>query len=118
MTEHPWSKSLLKGNWRLVYYPKKMFAEELGGQDFGELYDLGTDPWEMNNLYFLPEYQEKVRELQRDLMDWLVTTTRVKTVLPLVPPRDSEGSLYNQRLEANGKLSWRDVAATRTKSYR
>jgi arylsulfatase len=109
VTEHPWSKSVLKGKWRLVYYPERMFADELGGRRFGELYDLDTDPWEMSNLYFLAEHQKKVRELERDLMDWLVTTTRIKTMLPWVLPREGGGGLLDQRAEADGKLSWKDV---------
>lgn len=118
VTEHPWSKSILKGGWRLVYYPKGMFAEELGQERFGELYDLEDDPWEMRNLYFLGRHQHKVRELERDLMDWLVTTTRVKTVLPWVTPREGNGGLFEQRQEADGKLSWRDVVKLKEENKR
>ena len=119
VTEHPWSRAIVKGDWRLVYYPKQMFADELNGEVFGELYHLTEDPWEMNNLYLDPTYSDKVRELERDLMDWLVTTTSAKTVLPWVAPRDENGSLWKQRVEADGKLHWRDVAAQmkRTKHY-
>ena len=96
-----------------------MFADELEGEVFGELYHLAKDPWEMNNLYFDPEYHGRVRELERDLMDWLVTTTSAKTVLPWVAPRDENGSLWKQRVEADGKLHWRDIAEqlNRNKHY-
>ena len=117
VTEHPWSKSILKGDWRLVYYPQRMFADEMQGQVFGELYDLAKDPWEMENLYFRSEHRDRVRELERDLLDWLVTTTRIRTVLPHVAPRDRSGGEYDTRLEADGKISWRDVAGVRTKNY-
>ncbi|NQT93059.1 MAG: sulfatase-like hydrolase/transferase [Lentisphaerae bacterium] len=119
VTEHPWSRAILKGDWRLVYYPRKMFAEEFDGKVFGELYNLKDDPWEMNNLYFEQAHQEKVRELERDLMDWLVTTTSVKTVLPPPPPHTGTPHQRNQRMEADGKLHWRDVAGllNQNKSY-
>lgn len=79
VTEFAWSKSLRKGDWRLVYYPKDMFAKEYP-DGFGELYNVEEDPWEMNNRFFEAADQAKVRELQLDLMDWLITTTRPTTV--------------------------------------
>lgn len=80
VTEFAWSKSIRKGTFRLVYYPKEMFANDYP-EGFGELYDLATDPWEMKNLFFDPAYAEKVRELQADLLNWLITTTRPGTTL-------------------------------------
>lgn len=84
VTEFAWSKSVRKGDWRLVYYPEEFFRKEYPG-GFGELYNLKADPWEMTNLYFDPAQAGKVRELERDLMDWLVTTTRPATILPFTP---------------------------------
>lgn len=81
VTEFAWSKSVRKGSHRLVYYPREMFVDQYP-DGFGELYDLESDPWEMENLYFRPEYAHVARELERDLLDWLVTTTRPATVLP------------------------------------
>lgn len=80
VTEFAWSKSVRKGNHRLVYYPREMFAQEYPS-GFGELYDLAADPWEMKNLYFDPGHQAVVREMQQDLLEWLVTTTRPCTTL-------------------------------------
>jgi arylsulfatase A-like enzyme len=80
VTEFAWSKSVRKGKYRYVYYPPEMFPEEYP-DGFGELYDLERDPWEMENLYFKPEYADVVRELRDDLLDWLITTTRPRTVL-------------------------------------
>ncbi len=126
VTEHPWSKAVLKGDWRLVHYPVGFFTpEELGGLDnFGELYDLATDPWETRNLYFDPAHRDKVMELQRELLDWTITTTRVRTVLPAVleanpgsnPVWGSE--IFRHHWDADGRLSWRAVAAMQNKNYR
>ncbi len=80
VTEFAWSKSVRKGDWRLVWYPTEMHQEEYPN-GFGELYNLATDPWEMQNLWFETEYQNKVQELTRDLLNWLVTTTRPTTIL-------------------------------------
>jgi choline-sulfatase/uncharacterized sulfatase len=80
VTEFAWSKSVRKGRYRLVYYAPEMFAEEYP-DGFGELFDLQGDPWEMRNLYFDPEHATIVRELQADLLEWLITTTRPRTVL-------------------------------------
>ncbi len=81
VTEFAWSRSVRKGRYRLVYYPPEQFAEQYP-EGFGELYDLENDPWEMRNLYFFPEYADVVAQMERDLLDWLVTTTRPTTVLP------------------------------------
>lgn len=75
VTEFAWSKSIRKGDWRFVYYPPEMFQEEYP-DGFGELYNLTDDPWEMNNLYFEEDQQSRVREMEQDLLSWLVTTTR------------------------------------------
>jgi len=75
VTECAWSKSVRKGKYRMVYYTRGMFADEYP-EGFGELYDLENDPWEMNNLFFEPAYGEVVAALQKDLIDWLITTTR------------------------------------------
>ena len=78
VTEFAWSKSVRKGKYRYVYYPPEMFVEDYP-DGFGELYDLDADPWEMHNRYFDPEYAATVAELRADLLDWLITTTRVAT---------------------------------------
>jgi choline-sulfatase/uncharacterized sulfatase len=94
VTEFAWSKSVRRGKYRLVYYPNAMFAEEYP-DGFGELYDLEKDPWEMKNLYFLPEYQAVVKELMRELTDWLVTTTRPVTTLNRMWFPTRQGSCRN-----------------------
>jgi choline-sulfatase/uncharacterized sulfatase len=105
VTEFVWSKSVRKGDWRLVYYPPEMFPEDYP-DGFGELYNVKDDPWEMTNLYFVPEHAAKVRELERDLTDWLVTTTRPATVHPLKPYDTDQGvTRYHHTVNADGKIN-------------
>ncbi|MGJ3242494.1 MAG: sulfatase family protein [Opitutales bacterium] len=80
VTEFAWSRSIRKGKYRLIYYPKHQF-DETHPDGFGELYDIEADPYEMQNLYFKKKYKDLIREMERDLMDWLVTTTRPKTTI-------------------------------------
>ena len=117
VTECPWSKSIRKGTYRLVRYPRPMFAEEYPG-GFGELYDLATDPWEMRNLYFDPAHTATVAELQRDLMDWLIATTRVVTLLPKVSLDGCQTfTRHGNSYELDGKLHPRHVDRTRHANY-
>ena len=104
VTEFAWSKSVRKGNYRLVVYPREMFPQEYP-DGFGELYDLEKDPWEMQNLYFKAEYGPVVRDVREDLLDWLVTTTRPKTVLGV--PRfggDQAATRYGCSVNPDGKV--------------
>ncbi len=78
VTENPWSKSLRWERWRFVHYQREMFD----GQDQGELYDLEADPDETHNLYHDSEAQGVVSECRRRLLEWLIATTRVRTVHP------------------------------------
>ncbi len=105
VTEFAWSKSVRKDNWRLVYYPREMFAEDYP-EGFGELYDLAKDPWEMENLYFRPDCAAKVREMERELTEWLVTTTRPVTVHPLPPaPGPQAVTRYHHSVNADGRIN-------------
>jgi arylsulfatase A-like enzyme len=79
VTEFAWSKSLRKGDWRYVFYPRDMFPQEYP-DGFGELYNLADDPWEMRNLYFDPAHRAKAEELKAELLDWLVSTARPVSV--------------------------------------
>lgn len=105
VTEFAWSKSVRRGNYRLVYYPPEMFADEYR-DGFGELYDLESDPWEMQNLYFEPGYQTIVHEMHQELIRWFVTTTRPTTVHPLKPVVSEQGSTrYHHTVNADGKTN-------------
>jgi len=75
VTEFAWSKSIRKGDFRFVFYPRDMFPKEYP-DGFGELYDLAADPWEMRNLFFDPAHLAKVEEMKAELLDWLVSSTR------------------------------------------
>jgi len=76
VTEHALTKTIHTKRWKLTQYLPELCA----GQDFGELYDHEADPWELHNLYFDPEHQAVVRDLQQKLYAWLVRTTRPVTV--------------------------------------
>lgn len=117
VTEFAWSKSLRKGPWRFVYYPKEMFEAEYP-EGFGELYNLDQDPWEMDNLYFKAEYQEKVVELRRDLMDWLVTTTRVVGTNDSSQPEGKQAvTRYKVSTNVDGKIGYKHLKQTRNQNY-
>ncbi|MBS3734177.1 MAG: sulfatase-like hydrolase/transferase [Phycisphaerae bacterium] len=109
VTETPWARSIRKEDWRLVWYAPETYAEEYP-DGFGELYNLADDPWEMTNLWFDPACAEKIAELQRDLLTWLVRTTRVTTVLPHFRQR---GADWRQRYEnsvlADGKIGYEQI---------
>jgi choline-sulfatase/uncharacterized sulfatase len=102
VTENPWARSLRLGQWRYVHYPAGFSTEG----DVGELYDLDSDPWEMRNLYHHPDHQERVCEMRRRLLDWLITTTRPTT---FHPPRDPGPEAANHHLVDDGKALPGDI---------
>ena len=108
VTEFPWSKSVRKGQYRLVYYPPQTFPDEYP-DGFGELYDLDADPWEMRNLYFEPDCAEVARDLHGDLLDWLVTTTRPATAHGVNThrtfPSTQSHMRYHAQVNADGKIN-------------
>jgi arylsulfatase A-like enzyme len=105
VTEFVWSKSVRKGKYRYIYYPIEMYQEEYP-QGFGELYDLEEDPWEMHNLYFDSQYSVIVLDMQRELLDWLVTTTRPVTVLPAYNDTGDTQAImrYGNAVYGDGKI--------------
>lgn len=80
-------------------YKMTQYLPEYQGEDFGELFDMEKDPYELDNLYFKPEYQDVVQELRYQLYCWLVRTTRVKTVNPTCP-------LTGQEKDVSGGIPW------------
>jgi arylsulfatase len=80
VSEFAWSKAVRKGRWRLVWYPREMFAS-VYPQGFGELYDLTADPWERHSLWTSPEHRQVVGDLESSLLEWLITTTRPRTTV-------------------------------------
>jgi choline-sulfatase/uncharacterized sulfatase len=117
VTEFAWSKSVRQGNYRLVWYPREMFGDEYP-DGFGELYDLEQDPWEMHNLYFEGAYADVVRQLEGELLNWIVRTTRPTTILPAVDHESAQSELhYRNAVNADRKVhpSW--IPQARTQNY-
>lgn len=105
VTEFAWSKSVRKGKYRLIFYPLDMFKDEYP-DGFGELYDLEADPWEMKNLYFDPQYDDVVRDMKEELLEWLVRHTRPATTLCVAGSVDKRQALRRYKTEVNrdGKI--------------
>ncbi len=123
LTEFAWSKSLRKGDFRLVHYPAAFFPEEYP-DGFGELYDLAADPWEMRNLFFEADYQDLVRELRGELLEWLITTARPRTISGVNTTRFDAPQLNPQRLQRyqtvvnrDGKINPGLLRAASNKNY-
>ncbi len=123
LTEFAWSKSLRKGAWRLVHYPRAMFPQEYP-DGFGELYNLEADPWEMRNLFFAAEYADVAAELRADLLEWLITTARPGTVSGVNSARFGNPEVNSQRVlryqtvtNRDGKINPRRLRETTNKNY-
>ena len=117
VTEFAWSKSVRKGDWRLVYYPPDMFREEYPA-GFGELYNLAQDPWEMHNRYFDEDQQPRLREMHADLLNWLVTTTRPASVHGAdMKPAAQRTRRYHVAVNADGKIHPDVLGALDFKNY-
>ena len=97
VTELPWSKGIRWDTWRFVHYQREMF-----GEDLGELYDIENDPQESNNLYGDPDFGLIVEESRRRLLEWLIGTTRHKTVWPAI---DWSSRPYDYQTAGDGKES-------------
>jgi hypothetical protein len=53
--------------WKLVYYSR--------GE--GELYDMESDPWELDNLYRSADHQDIVAELKERILRWTIDSEDV-----------------------------------------
>lgn len=84
VTENPLTKTIHTKKYKFTQY----LPEMCGGEDFGVLYDLEQDPWELNNLYFSQSHQSIVHQLRHQLYCWLVRTTRSITINPWIPAMD------------------------------
>lgn len=105
VTEHLWTKSVRRGDWRLVVYPKSMFPDEYP-DGFGELYNVADDPWEIQNRWFDADQQERIRSMSMDLYDCIVTTSRPVTVNGAkLPPSSDVRTRYLRDILPDGKLS-------------
>ena len=121
VTEFAFSKSVRKGSYRFVHYPRGMFSrfgKEWQDRGFAELYNLETDPWEMENLAFNANYADKVQELRTELIDWLVTTTRPRTVLRLPGKLTSQRKWrYHNPVNFDGKYNPNRIGELNTLNY-
>ena len=100
-----------------------MFPDEYP-EGFGELYDLAADPWEMRNLYFDAEHQATVQELRNELLEWLITTTRPRTVSGVNSARFGSPALNRQRVQRyqtvvnrDGKIHPDRLRGVKNKNY-
>lgn len=80
-TEHPLSKTIQSERYKLTRY----LPEMNGGMPHGELFDHETDPWELKNRYMDPSLAPVRAELETALYEWLVRSTRARTVNPRTP---------------------------------
>jgi arylsulfatase len=112
VTEFPWSLSIRQDNFRLVIYTINRFPEYPEG--FGELYNLESDPWEMNNLYFDQEHKQRVSAMTDRLLRWRLETTRIITALPWTVREEHEYyTRYHNSYTADGKIGSKEILESR-----
>lgn len=109
LTEFAWSKSLRYGPWRLVTYPKEMFKNQYP-DGFGELYNIDKDPWELKNLYFDKAYADVRADMERRLLETLITKTRPATLHASDRYEPEEGpqtkKTYTHTVNLDGKMHY------------
>jgi len=69
---HPDAKMVRTRRWKLNHYPG----------NGGELYDLSNDPGETRNLYADPAHASVVGDLQRQILDWMITADETEQIAP------------------------------------
>ena len=69
---HPDAKMVRTRRWKYVYYP----------EGFAELYDLDSDPLEMNNLAAESEHREQTYAMKDRLLHWLATADESDQIAP------------------------------------
>ncbi|HIF31544.1 MAG TPA: DUF4976 domain-containing protein [Planctomycetaceae bacterium] len=69
---HPDAKMVRTRRWKYIYYP----------EGFAELYDLKSDPQEMNNLAESGEFREQVYKMKDHLLHWLTTADEPDQIAP------------------------------------
>ncbi|MFP6675661.1 MAG: sulfatase/phosphatase domain-containing protein, partial [Pirellulaceae bacterium] len=72
LDEHPDAKMVRTRRWKYIYYP----------EGFAELYDLKSDPQEMNNLAESGEFREQVYKMKDHLLHWLTTADEPDQIAP------------------------------------
>jgi arylsulfatase A-like enzyme len=66
-----YNQSVQSRKWRLTVYPEK--------PEWGELFDLGEDPFEHNNLFSEPEYTHTIRELKHTISKYFPSRPKVNS---------------------------------------
>jgi choline-sulfatase len=78
---HPDAKMVRTHRWKYVYYP----------EGFEELYDLQSDPHEMNNLADDVTHRDQIYEMKDHLLHWLTTADETDQIAPRwLPPYTSK----------------------------
>lgn len=119
VTEFAWSKAVRKGRWRLVWYPVAFFADA-HPDGFGELYDLVDDPWERRNRWHDADCRDVKADMERELLNWLVTTTRPRTTMGAsTHPSLAPGATAQFRclVQADGKIPGQTLLANASPLY-
>lgn len=58
-----WARTIRSDRWRATFYPEA---------DYGELFDMDSDPQEVHNLWSDPQYKDVVEDHRRILLDRLI----------------------------------------------
>ena len=71
-----------------------------------ELYDLGADRWEVNNLAGKPEYKKKLREMRGILGDWIIESDDKGRFPESDAMYDSDMKVYIDHMKKNGRTEY------------
>lgn len=85
-TQSGWMRMIRKGEWKLV----------IDMQGNGQLYKLDTDPMEIDNLYYKPEYRDIKGDMLEELVVWML---RMQDPLP-------GGDTSKYRMRRNPRNYW------------
>lgn len=102
-TENAFTKTIHSKQYKMTVY----IEESCKGKRFGELYDLEEDPGELQNLFFDEAYQSVVNELHYALLQWLLKTSRPRTIGPSVcnaAGQDGDWDLGEEFLAEDGSV--------------
>lgn len=116
VTETPWVNSIRTKDQRLTVYPRGYFGDD--SEEYIEIYNLETDPWEMDNRGGPDADSENIRNLKQLAYEFAVTERRPYTVMPSDPGRNISEVANPQNPEGvsgDGTISpeWiREVLAT------
>jgi choline-sulfatase len=95
VAEFPLSRTIRTKEWKLCHRPLGMFKD---GKDWGELYHVSEDPWEMRNEYHDSQHHQIREDLRRRYFDWLQMTTRFGNFLTEEPAgKDGKTTLMGLR---------------------